>query len=190
MNPIHKMGDLFTKYGSDKNTNHAYGELYDSLYPTQESRDAVQLVLEVGIAHGGSVRAWLDIFPNATIVGMDKEPVHNAMCGSTDPGIHPIVPRPPRLEIHQGNVRSFDDLKRAASNRQFDLIVEDSSHQVDDNLRCLFVLWPFVKPGGLYIIEEFQDVHCWVDHLKVFRGLEFLRTGGHKPDELLTVVRK
>lgn len=190
MTPTIKMGDAFTRHGSDKNTHHAYGSPYDSLFPTQESRDAVRNVLEVGIASGQSVLAWLDIFPNATLVGFDKEPVHNPECGSTDARIHPLKPRPNRLEIRQGNVRDTNALKDAASNRLFDLIVEDSSHQLDDNLRCLFVLWPFVKPGGIYVVEEFENVHCWLNSYSLFSGVEILISGDHKPGELLIVIRK
>lgn len=188
--PNIKMGDAFTRHGSDKNTHHAYGTVYDSLFPTKEGRDAVQKVMEVGIASGQSVLAWLDIFPNATVVGMDKEPLHNPECGSTDARIHPLKPRPDRLEIHQGNVRSVEDIQRAAGNRLFDMIIEDSSHQLDDNLRCLFVLWPFVKPGGIYVVEEFENVFCWLQNFSLFSGVELLYTGDHKPGELLIVIRK
>lgn len=148
-------GELFTKYGSDKNTNHTYGPIYDSFWPTPEERAKVEAVMEIGIASGQSVLAFRDIFPNAQIVGFDKEPCHRPEVGSLDAAIcSPTCPRPPRLEIHQGDMRDFDALTRAVNGRKFDLIVEDASHLLGDNLLAFYWMFRHVKEGGFYVIEE------------------------------------
>lgn len=181
------MGEIFTKHGSDKNTFHSYGPIYDRLFP---DRAAVRSVLEVGIASGQSVLAWLEIFPNAQVLGIDKEPCHNAKVGSTDPLIHPLVPRPDRLEIIQADLRDIAALKLAVQNRQFDLIVEDSSHQLDDSLRTLFLLYQHIAPGGLYVIEELEGSHSHITSLELFKGVECHVTRGPVAGELLVVIRK
>lgn len=181
------MGDIFTRHGSDKNAFHSYGPIYDRLFP---NRAAVTSVLEVGIASGQSVLAWLEIFPNAKVLGIDKEPCHNAKVGSTDPLVHPLVPRPDRLEIKQVDCRDVAGMKAAIGTRQFDLIVEDSSHQLDDNLRCAFLLYPNVKPGGLYIIEELDGAHSHRASLELFKGVEYYVTNAPVAGELLVAIRK
>ena len=160
--------------GTDKNSNHNYGSSYESLFP---DRDAVELVLEVGIAGGHSMLAWREIFQRATIVGMD---IHPCSCE-----------RGPRLEFHVGDQRSHADCMRAVNGRQFDFIVEDATHVLENNLLTMFYLWPFVKPGGVYVVEEFANIGSWRENIKLFRGAELLDTmgpfGGNEP---LLVVRK
>lgn len=124
--------------GTDKQSNHAYGDAYESLFL---NREAARLMLEVGVADGSSLRAWREVFPNATVVGMD---------------IHPAAKWDG--EFHLGDQREQLDCERAAAGRQFDVIVEDALHQLDATMRTLVYLWPFVKPGGMYIVEEFADV--------------------------------
>lgn len=124
--------------GTDKQSNHAYGDAYESLLP---NRKAVRLMLEIGVADGSSLLAWREVFPNATVVGMD---------------IHPAAKW--QGEFHLGDQREQLDCERAAAGRQFDVIVEDATHQLADTLLTLLYLWPFVKPGGMYIVEEFCNV--------------------------------
>lgn len=124
--------------GTDKQTNHAYGDAYDSFL----NRDAIKLMLEVGVADGSSLLAWREALPNATVVGMD---------------IHPAARWDG--EFHLGDQRNKEDCERAAASRQFDLIVEDATHQLDATLLTLFYLWPFVTPGGCYVVEEWADIH-------------------------------
>ncbi len=125
--------------GSDKQSNHNYGDAYESLFI---SRDEVKLVMEVGVADGSCLLAWKEVFPNAQIVGLD---IH-----------HSDKAHGERIEFYLGDQRIQHDCIRAAAERQFDLIVEDATHWVGDTLLTLFYLWPYVKPGGLYVIEEFS----------------------------------
>jgi SAM-dependent methyltransferase len=41
--------------------------------------------------------------------------------------------------------------------RKFDIIIDDGSHRHDHQQKTLSALFKFLKPGGLYIIE---DLHC------------------------------
>lgn len=134
--------------GTDKQSNHRYGDAYESLFP---DRSAARYVMEVGIADGSSMLAWREIFQGAHIVGMDIEP-----CSCR---------RGPRLEFWVGNQRDRGDCIRAATNngaepgRRFDLIVEDAYHSADNTILTLLYLWPFVKRGGLYVVEEWYDIN-------------------------------
>ncbi len=146
-----KIHDIFLKYGwvdsqghhadgTDKATNHNYGAVYDELFP---DREAVRLLLEVGVSKGGSMLAWCEVFPNAHIVGMDVDDNCSA--------------KGPRIEHHVGNVCNREDCARVAKGRLFDVIVEDADHTIVTTTLALTHLWWSVKPGGLYIIEDFAQ---------------------------------
>lgn len=132
--------------GTDKMSNHSYGDAYESLFQVRPypDRKSVELMMEVGVADGSCLCAWREIFPNATIVGMD---IH-----------HSDKAHGERIEFWRGDQRSREDCEAAAAGRQFDMIVEDATHKLENTLLTLLYLWPFVKSGGLYVIEEFDNV--------------------------------
>lgn len=178
---VRTVADIFRSYaeivngrhvnGTDKQSNHAYGDAYESFV----DRKSTELVLEVGVADGSSLLAWSEVFPNAHIVGMD---------------IHPASKW--RGEFHLGDQRSAADCARAVSGRQFDLIVEDATHQLADTLTTLFLLWPAVRPGGLYVVEEFPNIGEFRSNLvALFPTADIVDTrgpfGGVEP---LVVLRK
>lgn len=171
--------------GTDKQSNHDYGDAYESLFTDGvvvgtwakcwSLRESVKLVMEVGVADGSCLLAWREVFPNATIVGLD---VH-----------HSDKARGDRIEFHLGDATQFDACARAASGRLFDLIVDDGTHRIGDILLTLFWLWPAVRPGGLYVIE---DTNLWNPN---FRALlpttEIVETRGPSGGiEPLVVLRK
>jgi hypothetical protein len=129
--------------GSDKESNHHYGDAYEKIigFPL---RCGASLIMEVGIADGSSLLAWREVFPFAHCVGLDIHPSVNA--------------HGERIEFHLGDAANQFVCKRAAAGRQFDFICEDASHRASDSMLTLLYLWPHVKPGGIYVIEEFYNI--------------------------------
>jgi hypothetical protein len=150
------LAELFDLYGTDK-TRSGYHTTYEHLLAGR--RDTITAVLEIGIGTldpavrssmvgyaaphyqpGGSLRAWRDYLPNAEIWGVDTQPdtqfteprIHTALADSTDPG----------------------QLDTALQNRTFDLIIDDGDHDPRSQLLTLNNLWPRVRRGGAYIIED------------------------------------
>ena len=39
-----------------------------------------------------------------------------------------------------------------------DLIIEDGPHSLESNENFLDVLWPYLKPGGHYVIEDINTI--------------------------------
>ncbi len=163
--------------GTDKHgPNHRYGDAYESIF--MGGRHATSLVLEVGVADGSSLLAWQEIFPNAKIVGMDVHVAEKAIRAG--------------IEFHKGDQRSQDDCLRVTQGRLFDVIVEDAMHTLDNTLLTLFWLWPSVKPGGLYIVEEWANIgNCRTNIMALLPNAEIVDTngpfGGIEP---LIVLRK
>jgi hypothetical protein len=130
--------------GTDKESNHHYGVAYEYLFP---DRKAIKLMMEVGVADGSSLLAWREIFPNAHCVGMDIHPASRLVMRPLD-----------RIEFHLGDERVQRDCVQVARGRFFDVIIEDATHRLQDTLCALLYLWPFVRPGGIYVIEEFDNI--------------------------------
>lgn len=176
--------------GTDKQTNHAYGDAYESLWMARSPvsgvepwsiRPSVNLMMEVGVADGSSLLAWREVFPRAHCVGLDIMP---------DPE-HRLVGLD-RLEFHQGDMRRREDCLRAAAGRQFDFICEDATHRLEDTLLCLYWLWPCVRPGGLYVVEEWEGgAGDWDRVRALFPQAQIVDTEGpFGGTESLVVLRK
>jgi predicted O-methyltransferase YrrM len=98
-------------------------------------------MLEIGIANGGSARMWLDYFDSVEIVAVDIEPdaANRAPANITV------------LVGDQGNERFLAEL---ATHGPFDVVIDDGSHMSDHQIRGIKTLWPTVKPGGVYAVED------------------------------------
>lgn len=136
---------LCVKHNCDKGklpngVGHNYGKHYE--WVLEPLRDKPIRLLEIGVGDGKSIRVWLDYFthPQAHIVGVDKDPVDK----SRD-----------RYEFvvgDQTNVASLQPLMAWA----YDVIIDDGSHMPDGTITAFESLWPFVKRGGFYIIEDLK----------------------------------
>lgn len=160
--PESKVSDLeqlFVKYNTDKQyEHHDYSSVYDPLFGPK--REHVKKLLEVGIGTvnpemesnmsylgddykpGASLRAWRDFFPHAEIVGLDIDP--NVMI--TD------EPRITTYLANSTNSESITALKFPMNS--FDVIIDDGVHDYVSQQRTLLNLWPYLKSGGTYIIED------------------------------------
>ena len=120
---------------------------YTPLYHEWLKDEPVRRMLEIGVWRGYSLRMWRDFFPMAQVYGLDLSPrfmVHG------EPRIKTAV-------CDQGNEAS---LALAAANfgGGFDLIVDDGSHEPTHQVASCRALLPFLRPGGMYVIEDVLNV--------------------------------
>jgi predicted O-methyltransferase YrrM len=120
--------------GSDKTTVHTYGQFYDDLIADLQPRR----VLEVGVFHGASIRAWRHLSEPVEVVGIDRNPC---------PGI-PVI---------RCTAPDFGPALEQLAGQQFDLIIDDGSHQVSHQIAAIQQLSPLLRSGGLFVIEDLQD---------------------------------
>ncbi len=147
----HSLASLAEKYCCDKFFRHNYIPHYELLF---ENRD-VKRLLEIGIGyehlmkpfvpkyiHGASLWMWRDYFPEAEIFACD---IH----GDT--------------LINEGPISSFlcdqskqEDLEQLIEDTggNFDVIIDDGSHEPLHQILSAQVLLPYVNPGGVYVIED------------------------------------
>ena len=58
---------------------------------------------------------------------------------------------------------------------KFDLIIDDGLHTMEANLRTLEIVFPYLKDGGIYVIEDVNQHDDWfVDEL--LKDDRFLKT--------------
>jgi len=156
------LGALFDTHGSDKGSvpardgveAHYYADDYARLIP----RDTPRLV-ELGVGcrvcdphalepmpwngRAGSVRAWLEWLPEASVVGVDYDrPPADLMAH-------------PRFAFIQGDLREPAFVEALPPRiRWASVIIDDASHDSRDQWLALKALWPCVAPDGLYVIED------------------------------------
>ena len=157
--------ELFKKYGSDKCEfySHTYSPEYFNILKDKQS--TCRQLVEIGVGSialmsqivppdkylpGASLRAWNDFFPNAGIFGLDINETdffeHDRIkCLFTD--------QSKESEL----LKTFDIISGLSGERYCDIIIDDGSHVVHDMLLSYQTLKNFLKPGGIYIIEDIRD---------------------------------
>ena len=137
------LDDLGIKFGTDKSSaGHDYLRFYEPyLAPL---RDQPIRLLEIGILGGASLAMWEAFFPHGTIIGADID-------RRTERFARPRV----LIEIiDQSNIEHLTQL--AIRHGPFDVIIEDGSHMWEHQITSLRTLFPFLKNGGFYVVEDLQ----------------------------------
>lgn len=145
---------LAVKYSVDKLYAHSYIPFYEDLFRHR----TVKKVLEIGIGyedlmtpfvpyyvHGASVKMWEEFWPEAEIYACDIRPEILINAGR----IHSCV-------CDQSSVLALLDLV-SWSGGDFDVVIDDGSHQTQHQILTAQTLAPFLAAGGVYIIEDVQE---------------------------------
>ena len=139
-----------TEFTTDK--VHPHGYLPDYLVlANQLPKDAV--VCEVGVLRGESLVMWQHFFPDGTVIGVDRD--ENA----TWP--HGTV----RIVAEQDSPALGDRVREVVPGG-CDFIVDDASHIGSLTLATFAQLWPLVKPGGFYVVEDWADPWMFPDWVR------------------------
>ena len=126
---------------SDKLYWHRYSRFYRRHF---ESLSPVSSILEYGVLNGASVRWLRGLFPNAQIVAVDILPPQ------------PDWPTGQNIEYRVADQGDRPGIARLLSDirRHFDLVIEDGSHVPQHQANCLAETLPWVRPGGLFVLED------------------------------------
>jgi len=170
---MNQLFELHKKYGSVKvRDKYPYSHEYvTKIYPRylHPLRDVPCSILEIGIAYGGALKAMRDYLTKAKIVGYDIK-MDNIDYSNME-----------RITLVQGDQADEIMLTKIAKEHEpFDIIIDDACHLYEPQLKSLTTLWPFVKSGGFYIIED-------VMKLKGKNGTAHNEIFNYIKQELLTV---
>lgn len=147
-------------------------------------------VLELGVFEGGGAVGLAGLWPNAKIAGIDiRAPnpaldAHLANFGLKD-----------RVRLHYGvsqdDAPALQHIIGASFADGIDFVVDDASHYYEHSRRSFEIVFPYVKPGGLYVLEDWgwADWQDWQDGKNVFAdkkalsnlAFEFVMLAGSSP---------
>lgn len=174
--------EIAFKYGTDKcpQLKHAYTPFYYQLL--KDKTESVKKVLELGIGHykgmdknewhfdpglnrkyhrGASLYMWRDFFPNAQIFGADRVP--EAIFADD---------RIKNFLIDERKKADLEELIRQTGS-DIDIVVDDASHHVDDQIFAAITLLPLLNENVTYIIEDVSHSRHIIAALKQIGEFEF-----------------
>jgi hypothetical protein len=157
--------ELSLKYPTDKDALYLcdYIPIYENLFYNFK-QNPINL-LEIGIgcyAHesymkntlqcvnykiGNCLRLWRDYFPNGNIYGLDYET--EAMIENED-----------RIFTYLGYQNNWEDMKQLGENiGKLDIVIDDGSHEMEDQALSFIILRHFLKFGSLYVLQNVHEVN-------------------------------
>jgi len=152
------LNEIYKKYQSpeghgDKGTAHTYIEEYERLLTPYRNNS---VVIEIGLCMGESLRMWEEYFIDSKVIGVDinsfnlrsllNENGHNIIIGDA----------------------TKETILEQLQEESFDVLIDDGSHMLNDQISTFNIFKDKIRPGGIYIIEDVLDI----DNTKnIFLGL-------------------
>jgi len=141
------MNSLFDLYGkhagksSDKWKSYLF--VYDNLL--KDVRNKVENLLEIGVQNGGSLEIWSEYFTSVkNLIGCDINP-NCAELSYENTGVKIIIGDASKFEVKE---------KITHICSEYDIVIDDGSHQSSDIIKSFLLYFPLVKEEGYYIIED------------------------------------
>ena len=120
-----------------------YPFIYDQIFARYLDAGKPVRMLEIGVLNGGSLEVWKkSLPPGSEVHGLDIDPKCQALEFSA--GIH----------FHLGNATDDALMNRLFAGMEFDIILDDGSHECTDVISTFLNLFAKVRPGGIYIVED------------------------------------
>jgi SAM-dependent methyltransferase len=175
-----------TDKGSDA---HDYLRFYELEF--SPLRDEPIKFMEIGVQTGSSIRLWLEYFSKARVFGIDIGKM-----------TFPVDDRYTFVQGDQSSVPFWESFI-GTHGSDWDVIIDDGGHHSGQIITSFESLWPHVKPGGVYIIEDLDEAYRaarqtpgFKNHMDfLFDMLHRLNTGFFSADSLLfseelVIIRK
>ena len=146
--------ELGRKYDTDKSSQrnnvtdirhcHPYTLFYEGLFRNQKNANLT--IAELGVGLGSSLLMWQEYFVNSQIYGFDF----------SDEILEKFKKESFRVTLAKLDVRYKDKIVKAFAglNVFYDIIIEDTTHQFEDQIRVIESTFEYLKPGGILIIEN------------------------------------
>ncbi|WP_187274865.1 MULTISPECIES: glycosyltransferase [unclassified Methylobacterium] len=141
---------FFLKRGKVVDKWEQYLAIYARTFEHIRIRNEPVSLLEIGVQNGGSLEFWAEILPHgSTVIGLDIDPKIADLAFDVD-GVRAFV-----VDATQSNA-----VEAVLGAQSFDIVIDDGSHRSSDIVAAFNILFPRVRPGGVYCIE---DLHCSYD---------------------------
>ena len=129
------------KKNNIKITAHGYSKFYEKFFVNKQNEQ--YNILELGSFYGNASASLFFYFKNSKI-----------FAGDIYPDLFKY--RSKRINNFFVDTSSEDSIKKNLLNKEinFDIIIEDASHSLKDQIISLFLLFRKLNPGGLFVTEE------------------------------------
>lgn len=172
----YKVGDW-----PDKNSTHSYIPVYEEIL--KPYRHTAKNILEVGLMSGESLRMWNEYF-SGDVYGIDCD--IKPLGGKAD--LTEAIKEGYNIVI--GDASNEKDIEKYFWNIKFDVVIEDAGHSIEQQLDIFRVLKPYMKAGGLYIVEDVQEIDKTKAVFNAIGGEVIdLRSVKHRYDDVLILIR-
>lgn len=168
--------EIWEKYKSDKGTVHSYMPYYNKVL--EDYKHTENGVLEIGVSGGNSIKMWREYFTKAKMYGNDLSFHQRVLDG---------VKNVKWLKGNQSDEKTFKEIQN------LDVIIDDGSHKLHDQLKSFKLLWPKLNPGGIYIIEDIRDIDGEKEHFTKLHKNVFVhdfRKLKNRSDDVIIEIRK
>jgi len=149
---ISDLDQLFLYFNTDKGSKvkivdkiqkgHNYSQHYEKYFSKFRNIEGLK-ILEIGSLFGGGAASFLNYFTSAKIVCLDINPFNIRYCSTK---LRPIY-------IDTQSKVIINDVANYLKH-DFDIIIDDGSHNKKDQILTLNYFLPKLKKGGIYVIED------------------------------------
>lgn len=157
MNILNKNEINYYPGGTDKGNWHTYTGMYERLLTPFLEKESLSL-LEIGVQAGGSAVLWHDFMPNAQLYLVDisdqRNPEFTAKLNHD---------RYKFYEMDAYDLKTCEYISKE-NIEGYDIIIDDGPHTLESQIECIKLYIPLLKPGGVMIIEDLQDI-SWTQTL-------------------------
>lgn len=131
----------------------------------------IKNIFELGIFRGGSVIFFNEYLKPKKMVAVEFK----SSCVDLDSyikkkSLHASLI--PYYDTNQADKNALNHIvEKEFGDEWLDMVVDDASHLVDETRASFNTLFPKLRPGGVYVIEDWQWAHCQNKYvLKVFEN--------------------
>ena len=185
------LDELFHYYGSDKadifkktkSKGHGFSSYYEK--KLKDLKEKKINILEIGSFAGASAAAFTKFFPNSNIFCFDIN-------------ISNFKYKSKKIHVFGVDINNERKINTTLSNifkkynfKEFDLIIDDGSHNLSDILTSLKLCFKFLKKKGCFIIEDFKHPNYYqynrnIAHILIDELLKNLENKKISPSNILT----
>jgi len=156
LNNSSELCEIGKKYDTDKSSQrnnvtdyrhcHPYTLFYDGLFRNRKTEPLK--IAELGILDGASLLMWKEYFTTSEIYGFEY---NNDLINNFKQNFNND-----RVTLSNIDVTDKDSIVKAFSelNTLYDIIIDDTTHQFEDQIRVIENTYQYLKPGGILIIED------------------------------------
>lgn len=168
-----RFGELLFRLEHYRNDHWKLGDAYFRLYKVKELYEQYQTfferkpnfqaknIVEIGMWDGGSLAILNEVFLPSKLVGIDFQ----AHRGDSDYFKQYIVRHKLEKRVRtywgtdQGDVAKLDAILKSEFEEPLDLVMDDASHLYEPSKISFERIFPLLREGGLYIIEDWAWLH-------------------------------